>query len=85
MIFKAEIRLWIFYKNPIRGKFFKKWDVLFTHCPYCGKRFRISKKHIGQNKFEVELLYCKTCLKEDNRIKKKILKENFSEEKDIRR
>lgn len=61
MPIKAKIRFWFFYKNPIRGKFFKKWDILFTHCVSCGKRIRVSKKYIRHNRFGDEFLYCDEC------------------------
>lgn len=58
---KAKIRFGMFYWNPSKGK----WEILFSHCIYCGQRVRISKKNLRKNTFKSrEFLYCKVCRKE---------------------
>ena len=54
---KAKIKLKIFYYNPIPGK----WNFLHTTCPHCGKRARIRKKNIGENRFKDQFIYCNNC------------------------
>lgn len=54
---KAKVKFRLFYKNPISDK----WNFLYTDCPYCGKKARINKKHIGLNRFGDEFIYCVDC------------------------
>lgn len=56
-IIKVKIKLKIFYYNPIPGK----WNFLYTTCPQCGKRARIRKKNIGENRFKIQFIYCNDC------------------------
>lgn len=56
-VIKVKTKFKVFYYNPIFGK----WNFLYTTCPYCGKRARIRKKNIGENRFGRQFIYCNDC------------------------
>lgn len=51
----------LFYKNPITGK----REFLFTKCVLCGRKVKLKKENLGQNRFGDTFYYCHQCSKKN--------------------